>query len=104
MRPTEDDLFRDYVSDRRIERDLEREPRRLHRHPLCVVPAPVAAHAVADTAIVTIPCPSCQAGVFVPADSNLERVDCYDCEAQLVTRRDVAHVLSLAVVESGGAP
>lgn len=44
-------------------------------------------------------CPLCRGPVYVPDDSNAERLDCSSCGAVLVTRRDLAGVVTVALVE-----
>lgn len=83
------------LEDRRHERDLEREPARLHRHPRCVRPATrgefqaaVQDSVNASKAVrLTCPHPGCLGAVYVPADSDRERVVCAAGTHHLITRR-----------------
>lgn len=62
----------------------------------------LAASGRLPTDIIELRCPACPGPVFVPRDSDRERVDCACCELKLVTRRDVAGVVGLAEIEIGG--
>ncbi len=53
-----------------------------------------------DTAITGVRCPRCGELVYVPRDSNAERVDCVTCDARLVTRRDLEGCASLVEREA----
>lgn len=44
-------------------------------------------------------CPLCRSPVYTPDDSHAERIDCSHCGAVLVTRRDVAGLITLELVE-----
>lgn len=44
-------------------------------------------------------CPLCRGPVYAPDDSNAERIDCSDCGAVLVTRRDLAGLVTVELVE-----
>jgi hypothetical protein len=41
------------------------------------------------TASESVPCPVCRSPVYAPADSNHEQVDCFSCDARLVTRQGI---------------
>lgn len=62
----------------------------------------LAASGRLPTGIVELACPACRGPVFVPGDSDRERVDCAVCDGELVTRRDVAGAVGLAEIEIGG--
>ncbi len=82
------------LADLRHQRDLDHEPRQ-HRHPRCVRAATRGEFqaAVQDSvnrskAIrLTCPHPGCLGAVYVPADSDRERVICAACTTTLITRR-----------------
>lgn len=42
--------------------------------------------------IVTLRCPRCRGPVFVPSDSDRERVDCFSCAGALVTRQGLENI------------
>jgi ribosomal protein S27E len=50
------------------------------------------------SASVRIQCPGagCAVGVYVPADSNRERVDCASCGAEYITRRNADGTVAIA--------
>lgn len=43
-------------------------------------------------------CPHCLASVYATADSHNERVDCQNCNAELVTKRDLAGTVTIELV------
>lgn len=65
-------------------RDVERAIQHARKHL-----AAKGVRVALDTTITPIECPSCLAPVFVPADSDAERVDCTGCDARLVTARTI---------------
>jgi len=78
---------------RRVERDHERElmhqrrrgePGRTRRR---AIQAARAAEVEIDTSITAVSCPTCKGNVYVPTDSDAERVDCFCCDARLISRR-----------------
>lgn len=97
-----DQADRDELTRRRLERDAEREPRQ-HRHPRCVAPVArqVFQASVIDSAnrskALQLMCvrPGCLGPVFVPADSDRERVTCAACITTLITRRALDGSVSL---------
>lgn len=104
-----DESDRQALADRRHERDLEREPRQ-HRHPRCVV-SPARGQfqaAVIDSAnrskAIRLTCPhaGCLAGVYVPGDSDRERVVCDSCITNLITRRALDGSVSLLETDHAG--
>ena len=46
-------------------------------------------HRDTDPAVVRLTCPSCRGPVYVPGDSDRERVDCAGCRDPLVTLQGV---------------
>lgn len=104
-----DQADREDLARRRLERDHDREPAYLHRHPRCVRAATRGEFqaAVIDSvnrskAIrLTCPHPGCLAGVYVPADSHAERVVCSSCETTLITRRAIDGSVDLQETDAG---
>ena len=102
----------DEMAERQLERDLEREPVRdelaarrransLQRRCAFWASIETAMAPPRSASIVAIPCPDCRGPVFAPSDSRDERIECVWCGVQLVTRRDLAGVVS--VERMGGA-
>jgi hypothetical protein len=91
------------AEDRRYERDREREPH--HRHPRCVRPVPATRGAyqasvqdsVNRSKAIRLTCPhaGCLGAVYVPGDSDRERVVCAACTTTLITRRSLDGDISL---------
>jgi len=79
---------------RRHSRDQECEP----RHGRTAHPGVQRRHPSArvDASSATLICPACRGPVYVPRDSDAERVDCFGCEAKLVTLQGLDGV---AIVE-----
>ena len=50
-------------------------------------------HRDTDPAAVRLTCPSCRGPVYVPGDSDRERVDCTGCGDPLVTRQGIDGVV-----------
>jgi hypothetical protein len=93
-RPDDEQRFRDDLAEQLRERDRQREPRP-HRHPRCIAPSLIKRHEVqiaAGTDSVRLDCPKCRGPVFVPADSQLEVIDCAACATSLMTRRTIEGV------------
>jgi hypothetical protein len=65
----------------------------------------LAAAGEPPTGIVNLRCPACRGPVYVPGDSDRELVQCAasTCSADLVTRRDIAGVVSLVELDIGGS-
>lgn len=83
----------DYRRERIRERDMEREPG--IRRPGTPF---LRASLNIDPSCVALPCPACRGRVYVPRDSDAELVDCFGCDARLVTRQCLEGV---SVVETG---
>lgn len=105
--PDEDAWFHDELAERRRRRDHHREPgtrprptgnQRLERR--------LAFHAriapVAPDSITAVECPRCLGPVFVPRDSDAERVDCFECDARLVTLQHIEGVTAIEADEPRG--
>lgn len=121
MRLDEHELWQDARAEELRERDRRREPSATCRraNPLVrrqalqasVVDSANRAHAFTDDPTipgdgpVELPCPVCASGrVYVPADSDRERVDCWWCKAPLVTRATPTGVEVVRVEIKRGAP
>lgn len=117
----EHELAADHRAEELRERDRSREPSATCRraNPLvrrqafqaAVIESATRAHAFTDEPTLTgdgpieLPCPACPTGrVYVPADSDRERVDCWWCKAPLVTRATPSGVEVVRVELTRGAP
>lgn len=90
-RPDLDQLDRDELAARRAERDRHREPgARLRAEPRELAARRAFYVSIGTTASESIPCPECRGPVYAPADSDLEQVDCFGCDARLVTAQGLA--------------
>lgn len=94
----EHEIMRDEIAAQHAERDRQREP-----GPVRYITERRAHSRLIDTTIVALACPCCNGRVFVPADSDREAIDCMECGAQLVTKRDVDGV-SVVEREGGHGP
>lgn len=61
--------------------------------------SPSALAVALDTTITPLSCPSCNATCFAPADSHGERLDCTECDARLVTQRDLGGEVSARLLD-----
>jgi len=108
-RPDLDQIDRDELAERRAERDRHREPGRqqrsapdLTRRHIFQIGVTDSVNTSLDSAIVPLWCPACRGPVFATSRSNGERVDCFACDARLVTRLGIEGVAVELV--TGGEP
>ncbi len=108
MRADDHDIFRDELAERRRERDREHEPRKFRRPTPDHRSRQAAAarrldvlNAAADDSLTAIECPLCLGPVFAPVNSHGEQVDCYHCDARLVTHRAIGGELTALLVKDG---
>lgn len=123
MRPDEHELWQDARAADLRERDRRREPSATCRRAntlvqrqafqASVVDSASRAHAFTDEdtltgdedGLVAVQCPACPSGrVYVPSDSDRERVTCWWCKAPLVTRATLTGVEVERVEIKRGAP
>lgn len=105
MATDHEQIDRDELGSARADRDREREPARLHRHPRCVVAAPrTLAPDPARGYTMSLHCPTCRGPVFAPRDSHGEDLTCQSCSAALVTRRTIDGVDLDHAPDKGRAP
>lgn len=106
-----DQIDRDDLADRRRERDRHREPPRWRRASPDLTRRRAFQAGVVDSvntaknsAAIALLCPCCGGPVFAPADSHGERVDCFNCDARLVTQRSAGGVVAVIAATNGGTP
>lgn len=98
----EEQLFRDDLAERR--RDREREPHRRNYggRPKRDDPGRNATMVRVHTSITALRCPACSGPVYATADSTGEELDCFGCDARLVTRQALGGEVEV-VERTGGA-